>query len=226
MKTVSRKNASEQGLKRYFTGVPCKHGHVDQRLVSNGRCLACDRVSKAELLRDKPELLHSRKAADYWKNPKKHRLKARAYRQQNAAEISAREKERIAIDPERKRKKDQKHYFKYRDKKLERLARYKAENPHIFRAGEARRRARERKAVPLWFSEFDDFVWKEAAHLVLLRGLTTGIRWEADHMIALGCRQACGLHTWNNCQVIPETLNQRKKNKLLLIESLEWLRHL
>jgi hypothetical protein len=33
--------AREAGLKRYFTGKPCVHGHVCERLVSGGQCVEC-----------------------------------------------------------------------------------------------------------------------------------------------------------------------------------------
>ena len=38
---ISRKDARAQGLKYYFTGKSCKHGHTDQRFVSNGHCVTC-----------------------------------------------------------------------------------------------------------------------------------------------------------------------------------------
>lgn len=38
---IRRSEAKAQGLKTYFTGKPCKHGHVAIRLVSNGSCRQC-----------------------------------------------------------------------------------------------------------------------------------------------------------------------------------------
>jgi hypothetical protein len=38
---ISRVAAKDQGLKRYFTGLPCKRGHVCERLVSNQSCCKC-----------------------------------------------------------------------------------------------------------------------------------------------------------------------------------------
>src|SRR5882762_7363285 len=38
---ITRSEAKASGLLRYFTGKPCKHGHVEERLVSNGACLQC-----------------------------------------------------------------------------------------------------------------------------------------------------------------------------------------
>lgn len=40
---ISKSEAKEQGLKHYFTGVPCKYGHVEKRFVSTNQCMACAR---------------------------------------------------------------------------------------------------------------------------------------------------------------------------------------
>lgn len=41
---VTRKQARELGLKRYFTGKICPLGHSDERQVVNGTCLECLRI--------------------------------------------------------------------------------------------------------------------------------------------------------------------------------------
>lgn len=38
---ISKKDATSQGLLRYFTGKPCWQGHISERLVSNRGCVAC-----------------------------------------------------------------------------------------------------------------------------------------------------------------------------------------
>lgn len=45
---ISRAEARDRGLKRYFTGEPCKYGHVSERTTSNTKCMACDRVTYAQ----------------------------------------------------------------------------------------------------------------------------------------------------------------------------------
>lgn len=40
---ISREEAARTGSKRYYTGVPCKKGHLSQRWVCNTQCLACAR---------------------------------------------------------------------------------------------------------------------------------------------------------------------------------------
>ena len=41
MGLISREDARAQGLKQYFTGEPCKHGHIAPRFVSTGGCKEC-----------------------------------------------------------------------------------------------------------------------------------------------------------------------------------------
>lgn len=38
---ITRKQAQAEGLKRYFTGKPCRHGHVAERWVANRGCIEC-----------------------------------------------------------------------------------------------------------------------------------------------------------------------------------------
>ncbi len=39
--TVTRAEAKARGLKRYFTGNPCKHGHIAERYTVFGKCVVC-----------------------------------------------------------------------------------------------------------------------------------------------------------------------------------------
>lgn len=45
MEIISRSQAQEKGLRHYFTGKPCKHGHVGRRYVCDRRCLSCKALS-------------------------------------------------------------------------------------------------------------------------------------------------------------------------------------
>lgn len=38
---IARAQALEAGLTRYFTGKPCKHGHLCERITDNGTCVTC-----------------------------------------------------------------------------------------------------------------------------------------------------------------------------------------
>lgn len=41
MEKIGRKKAKSLGLKYYFTGKPCKYGHIDNRFVSCFQCVKC-----------------------------------------------------------------------------------------------------------------------------------------------------------------------------------------
>lgn len=43
MQIVTKKDAKLIGLKHFFTGKPCKRGHIDRRFVSTGVCVSCNR---------------------------------------------------------------------------------------------------------------------------------------------------------------------------------------
>ena len=45
---LTKKQAREQGLKYYFTGKPCKRGHVAKRYVSTGQCFCCLKTQNQE----------------------------------------------------------------------------------------------------------------------------------------------------------------------------------
>lgn len=50
---LSRKAARTLGRKTYFTGIPCKHNHIDVRSVANAVCFQCRRDSQnAHRLKD------------------------------------------------------------------------------------------------------------------------------------------------------------------------------
>ena len=40
---IERQKAVESGAKTYFTGIPCKRGHLEHRSVANRSCLQCNR---------------------------------------------------------------------------------------------------------------------------------------------------------------------------------------
>lgn len=43
LEIVSRKEARDSGLKRYYTGKPCRSGHVSDRFTATADCTECNR---------------------------------------------------------------------------------------------------------------------------------------------------------------------------------------
>lgn len=68
MDIVTRAEAKVGGLNRYFTGVPCKNGHVDFRYTASGACKSCLAANNgrpaAFKLTDDPEVLAAKAALD------------------------------------------------------------------------------------------------------------------------------------------------------------------
>ena len=54
MNIISCKEAKAQGLKRYFTGKPCKHGHIAERHVTGG-CVICACLDQQKYYKQDPQ---------------------------------------------------------------------------------------------------------------------------------------------------------------------------
>lgn len=52
---INRAEAKEKKLPYYFTGKPCPHGHIDQRLTSDYGCRECKRVAVKKWAKENPE---------------------------------------------------------------------------------------------------------------------------------------------------------------------------
>ena len=68
---LQKQEAIKNGEKKYFTGKPCKHGHIAERYTKDGNCIVCrasqysrdfDKVSKRQKVRrSKPEVKEKNK---------------------------------------------------------------------------------------------------------------------------------------------------------------------
>lgn len=54
-KIVSRKFALQNGLSRYFTGKPCKRGHVSSRFTKQASCVQCANAYRQANIQNKNE---------------------------------------------------------------------------------------------------------------------------------------------------------------------------
>lgn len=102
---VSRQEAKKLGLKRYFTGQPCKNAHVDERMTVNASCIGCTRKNDMSerrraasrfshhKFRDKrlaeQKEYYANKGAEYFRN------KNRAWRKQNPEKLKDQLRRRV-----------------------------------------------------------------------------------------------------------------------------------
>lgn len=78
----------------------------------------------------------------------------------------------------------------------------------------AKRRAMQYKSSYCFNPELSSFVFQELHRLRKLRNETTSIEWHVDHIVPIQGINVCGLHVWNNFNLIPKIENLRKGNKV------------
>jgi hypothetical protein len=216
---MTHAEAKARGLKRYFSGKPCKNGNVAPRYTAGNGCLCV--ACAAE---------RSARASAWQKDPaNKDRVQAIAARKRESgktkvwakASYRRHSEKRIATMVEWQRNNPERARATRK--------RWADKNPEAVKAAFARASARRSKATqmakPPWWSKWDRFVIAQAKELAKLRTQMTGIAWEIDHLIPLQARRACGLHCAENIQVIPQALNQWKRERLVLTERGEWIKH-
>lgn len=82
-------------------------------------------------------------------------------------------------------------------------ASYRA-NKEAYVAQAAKRRALEKLAVPTWVeTEQIKLLYKKASEFAL----------EVDHVVPLNGKTVCGLHCWENLQLLDASLNRSKSNR-------------
>ena len=113
MKIITRKEAIKRGLKKYFTGKPCKYGHVSERFVSHFRCVMCKSETAKAYQRENKE-----KIAEYKKT----------YRQENKEKIAAYDKAYQKANREKVAEYKKTHYQANREKFIEYQKAYREAN--------------------------------------------------------------------------------------------------
>ena len=89
---ISKEEAKEKGLNKFFTGEECDHGHIDFRYTRDERCKSCQKNSSDKWNKKNPNarLIANRKTgATYRKNhPERHRKKNALWKKNNPAYIA------------------------------------------------------------------------------------------------------------------------------------------
>lgn len=146
---MTRAEACTQGLKRYFTGQPCKYGHTAERLVSNLTCIECSN----EKQRQKPwhrssedALATHRKRGAAWKVNNKDRADFRDKEYRSRPEVKAARAAWYQANRERIRAEQTKRNIERSAENVERARAWAEANPErareLFRIARSRRRAR------------------------------------------------------------------------------------
>lgn len=193
---MSCPEAKAKGLKRYFTGRPCKNGHVAERLVSNGVCLDCQLETNQRGRARDPD-----RFASYSRD-----CGAR-FRETHPDHYEQRKLRGIAPDPVTRAA-----WLKANAERVREIKRdWKRKNPEWVRAQAINRTRQLKNATPPWLSasQLDDIVaiYTEAKRL--------GPGWHVDHIVPLKGDTVCGLHVPWNLRVIPASENLSKGARLI-----------
>ncbi len=174
MDIITRKEAMEQGLTHYYTGKPCKHGHVVERTLTHG-CIECSKINKKKYRERKPEI-------------------AKSYYQRNIERIS----------------KVHKIYYQNNSDKLKECSNsWRANNPEKRSAYIIKYKNQRHQATPKWYeTDLIKQLYFKSKELSKLLGITLHV----DHIVPLQGENVCGLHCWDNLQLLEASLSASKNN--------------
>lgn len=184
----SRSLAILFGETRYRTGKPCKHGHVAERLTSDGVCIRCKRGK-------------SKRSSDP-------AVRGAARRRQKAAHRLAHPEAHRAARARRVSRWRKAHPELARAKRNAHLARWRAANP-----GErAARRKRDKllrddatsRAIP---------GWADHAAIAQIYECARFLDVQVDHTVPLRSPIVCGLHVEHNLRPMLPGQNASKGNR-------------
>jgi len=187
---TTREEAKKTNSKYYFTGQPCKHGHIALR-KTKGSCVDCLKVEWAKGNETRAEYFKQYNQSDAGQKAKKE------YYERNKEQVIA----RAAARPVEQRK------F-HREK-------YKAQNPELYKAFVSVRRRRHKNATPKWITAEQKLAMRELYLNAQKLTKVTGERYVVDHIIPLISPEVCGLHVPWNLRVITQEENLKKSNKFL-----------
>ena len=192
MKKLSRKEAKAQGSYLYFTGNPCKYGHVAERYTNNAMCSVCAKKYSAE----QEESSESKKAR-YEANRDDYLANKKRYYQENRESIRA---------------KQAKYISENKDKIAEMNRNWRKKNPDKARAIYVRNRYNRYQAIPAWLTDEDKRRINEIYKECRLMTERTGIQHHVDHIIPIRGKNISGLHVPENLQILTASENCSKKN--------------
>ena len=185
----TRAEAKAIGAKYYFTGEPCKHGHIAPR-KTKGACVECMKVEWQQA---------AEKRGDYFREyNRREEVKDRKHEwyQDNREQVIAAASTRPA------------HV------KREYQTAWKERNLVWVRADTKARRRKHREATPPWLSRQQKAQTRELYKVAITMSKTTGEQYVVDHIYPLRSDVVCGLHVPWNLRIITQQQNLEKSNAL------------
>ncbi len=198
--TISKNEAVKLGLTRYRTGLPCKYGHIDERLTSNSTCVVCNRA------------ISKKSAKKYRKTSKKFKEYIKRYRSQEA--MIKKEKESSAKWKEKNKTHVAEYRKKYYEKNKEKLRmnkkQYIRNNAELYRKYAQERRCRLLGAGGSYsLKDISEMMERQGYKCVYCEKEIKN-NYSIDHIIPLS---KGGSNYKQNIQLTCRSCNSRKKDK-------------
>jgi 5-methylcytosine-specific restriction endonuclease McrA len=185
----TRAEAKATGATHYFTGEPCKHGHIAPR-KTKGACVECLKVEWEKGNQTRAEYFRQYNRSDAGKEAKQR------YYEANKADVIAKA---------RSTPNELKNAYRKR---------WKDENLLSIRADTKARRRKHRSATPPWLTRKEKSEIRAMYQAAILSSKTTGERYVIDHIYPLRSDVVCGLHVPWNLRIITQQENLEKSNLL------------
>jgi hypothetical protein len=215
----TRAEAKAAGSKTYFTGKPCKRGHVAPRRVSVKVCVECERATTRAYYEENRERVAEHHRAYRTANQERIAEKKRDYREVNRGRTAEKDRnyraanrDRIAEQHRAYREANQERIAEYHKANRERIAEresaYRKANPGKVRALHAQRRAAKLAATP---PDADlaaiETYYAAAKHAERV----TGEKYHVDHIVRLA---KGGTHEAANLRITHAVENLKKSARL------------
>lgn len=135
IRSNARKKAKESGAVRYFTGLPCKYGHISERLTCNGICKECSRIIEARFRKtEKYKIVKKNKAKKYYiKHKEKVLGSQKDYARRNKDIIALRRKEYREKNSQKLKEYRQQWFANNKERVTKKLREKFLANPDIIR---------------------------------------------------------------------------------------------
>ena len=186
----TRQEAKATGAKYYFTGEPCKHGHIALR-KTKGACVECIKIEWQQAAEKRADYFREYNKREDVKDRKNEWYEANREQVIQAAATRPLEVKRV--------------YQKA----------WKERNTVWVRADTKARRRKHRVATPKWLTREQKGQIRELYKIAITMTKTTGEQYVVDHIVPLRSEFVCGLHVPWNLRVIPRQENLLKSNKLI-----------
>lgn len=200
---ISRAQARARGLKKYFTGKPCKHGHICQRDTQGANCSRC---------------LIDRRSTPY--QLERHRRNMKISRVKNPEKYKKIANRSIAKYRERDLEKNRAYHRAYQiewnknnlEKKRSLCREWRRDNPEAARATKSRRRSKELSAPGSHTADdLKDILRLQKRKCAFCRvKFDNVVKPSLDHIKALS---RGGSNDRSNIQFLCRPCNSRKSNR-------------